>query len=249
MTFLQRTRFALLVARRIPAALFRYPVYTLQLTWKRLMYAVTRRFTGHAVRSPITGELVFNQQSLITAYAFHVVRELDGPWIDLLRETPQPVVFDVGSNIGQFRAYVRSKHPAAVVYTVDCWPDLACYVPREYHLCCALGSPTSSCSALTTSTTAWTGSTRPNADYNGKRIRVNWTTLDQVWNQLNRPAITVLKLDIDGGEIEALEGAKEALAATKAIIVETAYLDTVKELCPGRTWTTVNGFDYCGILT
>lgn len=50
-------------------------------------------------------------------------------------------------------------------------------------------------------------------------IIVPVTTLDTEWHALGRPAVSVIKCDVEGADLEVLEGARSCLAATGAAIL------------------------------
>jgi len=175
----------------------------------------------------------------------HIVREVDGEWQQLLRETPCPVILDVGSNVGQFSAYAKTCNPACIIYTIDCWPELKNYVEKQNHFECAVYSKNGQLIKLCKSIHGWTASTELGY-YNGNSVQVITRTLDSIWTEIQKPKVTLLKIDIDGAEFEALKGAAELLKHTKCVLVETDNLDQIKKLAPNRIWTSKNNFDWCG---
>ena len=57
-------------------------------------------------------------------------------------------------------------------------------------------------------------------------VKVAVETLDQVWSDLGHPNISLIKMDIEGGEYDALAGAKDCLEALKpAIVLEWSRLN------------------------
>ncbi len=56
--------------------------------------------------------------------------------------------------------------------------------------------------------------------------RVSATTLDKEWNQMGRPQVSAMKIDVEGGEIEVLRGACECIQSTRpAILLEWNILN------------------------
>ncbi len=228
-------------------AFLKHPLFVGQLAVKRIMFTVTRRFVGGSLTSPFTGELIFNVQSLANHWAMHVVGELDGPWKQLVRETPAPIVFDVGSNIGQFRQFIKALNPGARVYTFDPWPEMVYYVPPEFHRTFALSSDNSPIK-LTRATAGWTATSVEDLS-NACSILAPAETLDAEWKRLGCPQINLLKIDVDGGELEVLRGGQEALAKTDCILVETAQLEAVKKICPAFKWSSKDNFNWTGLYS
>lgn len=222
-----------------------HPLFTLRLLWKRLAFTVTRRFVGETLTSPTTGEKIFNVQTLINYWNINVVRELYGPWMDLVRNTPSPVVVDVGSNIGQFTALIKSLNPAAIVYTVDPWPEMAPYAALygTYHTCKALAADDRG-RTLVRSREGLTASTKPGA-WDGTTSTVETMTLDAFCASMDR--ITLIKIDVDGAEFDVLEAGLAACAKAKAVLIETTQPERLANLMPERKWTSANDYDWCGI--
>jgi FkbM family methyltransferase len=238
-------RYAWLCLRRIPASFLWHPWFVTLLTIRRLLFTVTRRFVGPSLVSPITGETIFNVQSLINAYQIQVVRELDGPWQTAMRDTPAPVVFDVGSNIGQFRYYMLALNPGARVWTFDPWLEMQNYVPPAMHRTVALGACMASAS-LYRAEVGWTATTQPGV-YPKQTVQVTTEKLDNEWDRIGNPQVDLLKIDVDGAEFEVLAGAKRVLEWSRFVLIETTDIKRLNSAVPGRVWTTKNGYDYCGV--
>ena len=79
-------------------------------------------------------------------------------------------------------------------------------------------------------------------------MHVATRTLDSIWEELGKPEVTLIKIDIDGAEFEALKGAANLLKKTKCVLVETVDLQLIKQLAPNRVWSSSNNFDWCGIM-
>jgi FkbM family methyltransferase len=56
-----------------------------------------------------------------------------------------------------------------------------------------------------------------------RSFEVPMTTLDAEWQALGRPEVSVLKIDVEGGELEVLQGASELLAAQRPAILLEAW--------------------------
>lgn len=242
-------RYALMCLRRIPQMLVFEPVFTLKMVVRRFMFSFSRKFCGPLIYSPVTREPIYNIQSLVNAFSIQIVRELDGPWKKHLQETLQPVIYDVGSNMGQFRAYVLSINPRARVFTFDCWPDMAQFVPEETHLNTALGSVNGGWVTLTKGgQEGWTATTESGV-YSGREIvRAPVQRLDDIWQSRGAGKIDLLKIDVDGAELEVLKGAENLLKNTRFVLVEAADFEQISQLCPNRRWATINGTDFTGEL-
>jgi FkbM family methyltransferase len=51
------------------------------------------------------------------------------------------------------------------------------------------------------------------------RAQVDVTTLDAEWNDLGRPPVSTIKIDVEGGELDVIRGATECLKATRPTIL------------------------------
>lgn len=57
-------------------------------------------------------------------------------------------------------------------------------------------------------------------------VLVSTTTIDELWNELGRPNISVMKIDIEGGERDALAGASQFIMAQRpAVVLEWTRLN------------------------
>lgn len=59
-----------------------------------------------------------------------------------------------------------------------------------------------------------TGQARPTS-----KTLVEATTIDDEWNRLGRPPVSVIKIDVEGGEYDVLLGARECIAAQRPSIL------------------------------
>jgi FkbM family methyltransferase len=50
-------------------------------------------------------------------------------------------------------------------------------------------------------------------------VRVAVRTLDEIWEKCGCPPVSVIKMDIEGGEYRALHGAKSIIAREKPVFV------------------------------
>ena len=50
-------------------------------------------------------------------------------------------------------------------------------------------------------------------------IEVPLTTLDTEWGAIGRPPVSVIKLDVEGGELDALEGAKDCIRTCRPVVL------------------------------
>jgi FkbM family methyltransferase len=56
-------------------------------------------------------------------------------------------------------------------------------------------------------------------DAGSDTVKVRVTTIDAVWEKVGRPEISVMKIDVEGAEVEALLGAQRCVAAAKPFLL------------------------------
>lgn len=165
-------------------------------------------------------------------------------------DTEAPVVIDVGANIGQFSSAVLLFAPRATVLAIE--PDPVVHARLAANLSGASGV-TTSCSAA--------GAVRAVLPL-GRAALAVMSTLRQdglsgydivgsVDVQVERldvltegfPAVNLLKIDVEGFEIEALLGAPELLKRTRFLLIELGLgrdpsrpnldvLAALRDVCP-----------------
>ena len=86
----------------------------------------------------------------------------------------------------------------------------------------ALGAARGSTTLLLADDAAY-NSTAGSAPVTGASAEVRMEQLDDLWAELGRPEISVLKVDVEGAEVDVLAGAAELLRASRpAVLVEAA---------------------------
>lgn len=176
-------------------------------------------------------------------------------------------VLDIGANRGQFAIYACGRFPAATIHSFEPIPQararLESIIPggrdvRTYGVALASGagevefnvtSDDDSSSLLAPSRVqmdAFPGS-RP-----AEKITVSTARLDDTLarDQLIPPVL--MKLDVQGGELDALMGATETLATTDFVLVECSFV----ELYEGQplydeviSFLTSQGFELAGFYS
>lgn len=231
----------LLNLRRAPAFLALHPSYV-PLLIKRLQFLVTRRYCGRS----LPGLGVYSEMTMINAWAIHVLRELDGPWVEDVRSGMAPLVLDIGSNVGQFSRYVKEINPGSRIYSFDPWQEASYYAGlSDCHHQYGLSYRKMKASFYVNKTTASTVRHSPAYKHCSRTVAVK--PLDGV--ELPRGEIILMKVDVDGAEQDVLAGAQQTLKRVKHLLIETLDITAIKRLAPGRTWTTNNcGMDWTGVL-
>lgn len=144
---------------------------------------------------------------------------------------PNSVYLDVGANIGLMSVAALASRPDCRVISVEASPATLTHLNRTH----AANSSNKRWTIVPTAlgrrpgeATFYEGTSQGGAmdglrdtGRGGKTqgIKVPVTTLDQVWIDLGRPNISAIKIDIEGGERDALAGAEACLSALHPSIV------------------------------
>ncbi len=141
---------------------------------------------------------------------------------------PGSVAFDVGANVGLFTvAFAQAVGPAGRVIAIEPYP------PSVDHLTENLRRNTlDNVVVVPKAVGAAPGSGRIVMSDDPALIRIEqgpevgvasvaMTTLDELWTDLGRPTVSVVKIDVEGSEVAVLRGATALLATGPVIMVET----------------------------
>ncbi len=155
---------------------------------------------------------------------------------------PQPgwIVFDVGANVGIYA--VQQAQRGARVYAFEPNPDCygrlqKCVRANNVENCVtafnyALGATAESAELIVPKGVTVLGSLRPEWTPGAGAIslRVEVETVDRVTRALGIGRIDLLKLDVEGLELDVLQGALETLAIVERLIIEYHSLDLRRRL-------------------
>lgn len=152
----------------------------------------------------------------------------------------EPVIFDVGANRGQTAIRYRSVFPGSRIYSFEPFPDsfkALKEVTSEDDLCFCVNAAVADQSGTRTFYVNCMDSTnsllpRPKLDKRyypkdaGEKTttEVNTITLDDFIRENSIERVDILKMDIQGGELFALEGAKELLSKSFFPIIYTEVM-------------------------
>ena len=145
-------------------------------------------------------------------------------------------ILDVGANCGVFAGMCRKRFPNATIYCMEPQAELMPYIKRNCRdaviWTCAAGAA-DCCGML------WTGHVSKQSSsffsdsvYGGIKTgrKVPVSRIDDL---LHGQGVDVIKMDIQGGEVAALAGAKETLKTCRLLIVEASFMfpDVVLAVC------------------
>jgi FkbM family methyltransferase len=168
---------------------------------------------------------------------------------------PQPgwIVLDVGANSGVYA--VQQARRGARVYAFE--PNPGCHrrlrkaisanalEDRVTAFNCALGAGAGSAELMVPAGLTTMGSLRPQwaPGPGGVRVQVEVDTLDRVARRLGIDDVDLLKIDVEGLEIDVLEGAREMLARVDRVVIEYHSVELgrrVSDLLAERGLATVH---------
>jgi FkbM family methyltransferase len=144
---------------------------------------------------------------------------------------PGSHMFDVGANLGLMALPVLRSVPESKVVSFEPSPNTVEWLRRtvaqsgfgerwelvEKAVGCNPGPADFSLSAPTEGLydgLKYTGRTNE-----ARTVQVEVTSLDLEWERLGRPPVSVIKIDVEGGELNVLRGAQELLARTRPFVL------------------------------
>jgi len=194
--------------------------------------------TGKKLGKPLSrivcSSLFYKPVRMMDAYLNFLMGKGSGTGWDLSEEVraavirihrPQPVVFDVGANVGNWTQSLLQFIPDAKVYMFD--PSPGCQqtirskkLPGITLIPSALGEAAGQMPYFSSSATDGSASLHlrrdtPFQQFKYEQSFVEVRTLDEVIASGKIDFVDFMKMDIEGHELFALRGAKQALAAGK----------------------------------
>jgi FkbM family methyltransferase len=159
------------------------------------------------------------------------IYERDTTHLILALAEPGTTYFDVGANIGLLSVPVLATCPDVKVVSIEASPTTLHFLEKT-HAAAARREDWTVVGAAVGSENGeaefWSGGGIEGA-FDGLRdtgrgvrkspLRVPVRALDQIWEISGCPAISVVKMDIEGGECGALQGAKSIIARERPVFV------------------------------
>jgi FkbM family methyltransferase len=151
-----------------------------------------------------------------------------------LTDVPIRTVFDVGANRGRRTRSYRRAFPNAAIYPIEPIPELFRKLDEwarsqrvtAHALNLALGSaPTTTKFYVNRRSQIWSTLRIPEGesldDYDEIPIQVE--TLDRLTEQLEVQDEILIKIDTEGTDLDVVQGGRETLRRTAAVIIETMF--------------------------
>ena len=151
---------------------------------------------------------------------------------------PEGIVFDVGANIGSMAIPVLDSRPTCRVVSFEPSPGTSECLRRtivgsrfrdRWQLVeKAAGEMVGTCEffAADSGLDAYNGFANTQRSAKARRLEVQVTTLDAQWKELGCPPVSVIKIDVEGAELQVLGGAREVVATERpAILLEWNMLN------------------------
>jgi FkbM family methyltransferase len=182
------------------------------------------RYFGETVYFPL-GSHIFERACIEGIYE----REITNIVLSLTE--PGSTYFDVGANIGLMSVPVLSQKPNVNVVSIEASPSTLPWLAKSHS-----ASPHAmrwtivgeAVGAYCGEMEFWTGGGATGA-FDGARntgrggekraLRLSVRTIDDIWHELGRPAVSVVKMDIEGGERSALQGACNLISRTRPVFI------------------------------
>jgi len=144
---------------------------------------------------------------------------------------PDTWFFDVGTNIGLMSVPVLQHVPQARVLSFEPSPNVLVSLQRTIRESPHAGHWTLVPTAVgrTIGRVPFSLASRENSCFDGilntgrapivRQAEVELTTVDIEWKRLGSPEVSAIKCDVEGGELDVLQGARECLYAARPFVL------------------------------
>lgn len=199
------------------------------ITCKEIFY---RYFPTFAGSFPYFGVKVYfpKNSHLFRLACEQGVFEKDNVWLLSNLIKPNSVYFDIGANIGLLSIPLLQACPDCKVVSVEASPNSLKFLQRTAKespfgdrwriIDKAVGSQSGEIDFYIAAEGlgAFDGLKDTKRAGNTTKVTVPLTTIDTEWELMGKPEVSVMKIDVEGAEIQVLEGAKNCIESTKPYI-------------------------------
>lgn len=143
----------------------------------------------------------------------------------------ETTVFDVGANIGVIAVAMLATRPDVDVVSFECSPSILPYL-RKTHAASphrnrwqlqeiAIAREAGELDFFTSGAerSQFDGLRDTGRGGPSRRLTVPATTLDDAWSGLRRPAVSMIKIDVEGAESDVISGSKQLIAESRPYII------------------------------
>ena len=144
-----------------------------------------------------------------------------------LKDQVNPVVIDIGCNVGEFSELIFKKNNTAVIYAFDIHQELRNVLEKKFnqfkfiYFSEAISNKTWLDHITSNSKTDRKAHLSYKSNNNSKSVPVK--TLDSIFENIDLTKITILKIDTEGNDLNVLRGANHVLNITDLVIFEIMH--------------------------
>ena len=221
--------------------------------WARM---ISRQFVKRVRRRDLRLKLPNDQIVILPASsAFSSVAWVTGGEVDdgfevLLRMLGEQgtAFFDVGAHFGFYCSFLGDRHMPVVAFEPDArtLPALRRNLEPIPHSKCIAAAVSDRCGVIQFASDVSSPQSRILSEgeeaLNKSVTTVPVTTIDQVWQDLLRPRVGVMKIDTEGHEELVIQGARSMIAACRPLLLVEA---SSKSMAPHVAW--LESLGYCAL--
>ena len=165
-------------------------------------------------------------------------------WPKVLPDRWKPrIIIDVGAHTGDISRQLSELYHPEFLALIEPLPDLAgalqsiSFAPRQKVFPCALGSKPGRANLNVLANTPSSSLLEPLPNlsvayqrdmHQVRTVEVEVRTLDDVFGDCRIEHIDLLKVDVEGYEVEVFKGGRETLSRTHLIVVEVVFFEAQK---------------------
>ncbi|WP_028880869.1 FkbM family methyltransferase [Terasakiella pusilla] len=213
----------------------KYPFFRRILT---KFYIEDISYPGHFLTKDKIGPIIIPHEGDVIASCFKKYGSWQGGISQLIIDlcTPSSKILEIGSNYGLHAREIA--HYCNEIHCIEANPSIAPYLQMNLVMCGAGNTNMYNICAsnksgevifLDRSNTSNSGYSRIIQEGDdlseGKQIKLSSKPLDQIFQDID---FDIIKIDIEGHELEALQGAKETLSKVQFVIIETNHLEQLQ---------------------
>ena len=206
------------------------------------------RYREFTAQLPGGGIVVLRFDEWVGRHYLQHQLSFDSAELDFMRAVLEPgaTAIDVGANVGVYSVCAAlAVGTAGRVIAIEADDE---YVPRlrgnlarnglgNVDVIAAAAGDADGEIELILATDGAFSSTKPLVSYSGTGAtrRVPYRRLDSIWTEAGEPAVSFLKIDVEGAELEVIAGAEQLLAVCRPALVVEVHPERTSPRC-GAGW-------------